>query len=171
MGTDCGTPPRLSYSKGELVVLQCSQYVVVPHSSQCICWPLTSLFPSLVGHGVLQTSLSAAFTSVHQPWPDALWPELGEMPVYSHRPPLLLTFDAALHLYFVFLMLSHLYLLTNTAYTAYKTAVECHHSHCSYDGSSGVGFGWALGFSSSVLGKRGHFLSLSARRMVLVYTF
>ena len=93
------------------------------------------------------------------------------MPVYSHRPPLLLTFDAALHLYFVFLMLSHLYLLTNTAYTAYKTAVECHHSHCSYDGSSGVGFGWALGFSSFVLGKRGHFLSLSARRMVLVYTF
>lgn len=67
------------------------------------------------------------------------------MPVHSQGPPLLLTFDAALHLYFVFLILSHLYLPTDTAYTVYKTDVKCHHCHCSYHSCSGVGFGWGTG--------------------------
>lgn len=63
------------------------------------------------------------------------------MPVYSQGSPLLLTFDAVLHLYFVFLILSHLYLPTDTAYAVHETDMGCRHSHCSYDSCSGVGLG------------------------------
>lgn len=94
------------------------------------------------------------------------------MPVYSQGSPLLLTFDAALHLYFVFLILSHLYLPTDTAYAVHETDMGCRHSHCSYDSCSGVGFGGGhCGCASSAPGKRGLFLSLFAKRIVLVYTF
>ena len=113
----------------------------VPCSNWHICWPLASPVPSLVEYGVLQSSLSAAFTSVHQPWPEALRPEYGEMPVYSQGPPLLLTFDAALHLCLVLLTFPPVP-ATDTAYTVYKAAAgpPLQPRSC-----SGAGFGWGTG--------------------------
>ena len=140
----------------------------VPCSNWHICWPLASPFPSLVEYGVLQSSLSAAFTSVHQPWPEALRPEYGEMPVYSQGPPLLLTFDAALHLCLVLLTFPPVP-AADTAYTVYKAAAgpPLQPPRLLW---SGLWVGhW--GCSSSVPSKRGHFLSLFAKRMVLVYPF
>lgn len=95
-------------------------------------WPLRALFCLQWGMWSYKPSSSGAPES----WPDALWPGLGEMPAPSLRPPLLLTFDAAFHLWscwHLFLMLPSMHSPTAPVTKAIPALV-----------AAAASLGWAL---------------------------